>query len=461
VSTNSDPVLIARQQMLEFTLVNHPVDCPICDKAGECTLQQMYDDWDAGGSRTDVPKQRKPKVVDLGPTIVLDAERCILCTRCIRVCDEVAKNHQLTMITRGDREQIAVAPGQQLDNPYSLNTVDVCPVGALTAKDFRFQMRAWELEKVDSICAGCSTGCNTEVHFSKGRIYRIVPRENQAVNKHWMCDEGRYTYHEVTRGRLGVATLRGEPSNVDKALAYAADRLAGVLKSGGPDVIGVVLSAQTTNEDNYALAKLAQALGIGRVYLSGHHPRPERQDDILMSADVNPNTTGVRAIADALFPGTAGGTASKAKTASQLAADVMGGSIKALIAFGDRNPQEPELMDALAKLDLFVAMTPWAEGLAEAAQVALPVSLWAELDGSFTNGKGLVQRVRRAIEPVGDARTAWELVRDLGKRLNVALAYPTVKVLFKEMSESVPAFAGAKFGRDSLPVLLRFAGSRG
>src|SRR5436309_10606815 len=182
VQTATEKVLLARKQMLEFTLVNHPVDCPICDKAGECTLQKLYHEWDGAHSRIDYDKVHKPKVVDLGPNIVLDAERCILCTRCIRVCDEVAHDHQLEMAFRGDRETLSVAPGQKLDNPYSINTVDVCPVGALTAKDFRFAMRAWELNTTSSVCAGCATGCNMEVHHARGQIYRLVPRENQNVN---------------------------------------------------------------------------------------------------------------------------------------------------------------------------------------------------------------------------------------------------------------------------------------
>ena len=458
VTTDSEPVLVARQQMLEFTLVNHPVDCPICDKAGECSLQRQYDDWDGGGSRTDVPKREKPKAVDLGPTIVLDAERCILCSRCIRVCDEVAKSPQLTMMIRGDREQISVAPGKQLDNPYSLNTVDVCPVGALTSKDFRFQMRAWELEKVDSVCAGCATGCNIEVHYSKGRIYRIVPRENLAVNKYWMCDEGRFTYHAVTGGRHAVATLRGTPSNMDKALAAAADRLSSVLTSGGPGMVGIALNAQATNEDNYALVKLAVSLGIDRFYLLGRPSRPEREDGILMHSDMNPNTAGARAVVEALAPAkTSGG----AKGATQLMTDLASGSIKALVALGDQMELDAEARAAFARLDLLLLLTPYSGELTELAHVGLPVGLWAENDGTFTNAKGLVQRIRRAIEAPGDSRPAWELLRDLGKRLNAPLAFPTVKMLFKEMTAAVPAFANAQFGRDSLPVLLRFAGSRG
>ncbi|HET6614206.1 MAG TPA: 2Fe-2S iron-sulfur cluster-binding protein, partial [Kofleriaceae bacterium] len=197
VHTDDKNAVAARRQMLELTLVNHPIDCPICDKAGECTLQKLYFDHDNINSRVDVPKVHKPKVVDLGPHVILDAERCILCTRCIRVCDEVAGEHQLEMRNRGDHEEICTAPGALLDNPYSINTVDVCPVGALTSKDYRFTMRAWELMMTPSVCQGCATGCNTEIHHKSGRVWRLVPRENPEVNGHWMCDEGRFTYKDL------------------------------------------------------------------------------------------------------------------------------------------------------------------------------------------------------------------------------------------------------------------------
>src|SRR5205823_4318384 len=197
----------------------------------------------------DVPKVHKPKVVDLGPHVVLDAERCILCTRCIRACDEVAGVHQLEMASRGDHQVLGTAPGAVLDNPYSLNTVDVCPVGALTAKDFRFSMRAWELEMVPSICTGCATGCNDEIQFAAGRIWRLYPRHNAQVNQYWMCDEGRFTYKEIREARIGTALVAGEPAPLERALTEAARRLGGVLAHDKAR-LGAVMSAQATNEDN-------------------------------------------------------------------------------------------------------------------------------------------------------------------------------------------------------------------
>ena len=221
---------LARKQQLEFTLVNHPIDCPICDKAGECTLQKLYFDHDNADSRVDTTKVHKAKVVDLGPHIVLDQERCILCSRCIRTCDVVAGEHQLEFAHRGDHEILTTAPGEQLDNPYSLNTVDVCPVGALTAKDFRFTMRAWELEATPSVCNGCATGCNIEIQHKNERAWRLVPRHNAEVNHYWMCDEGRFTYHGLREERLASAMVDGLPASWDKAVRAAAKRLGVLLK---------------------------------------------------------------------------------------------------------------------------------------------------------------------------------------------------------------------------------------
>jgi NADH-quinone oxidoreductase subunit G len=392
----------------------------------------------------------KPKVVDLGPTIVLDAERCILCTRCIRVCDEVAKETQLQMAFRGDREQLTTAPGKQLDNPYSLNTVDVCPVGALTAKDFRFTMRAWELYATPSVCAGCATGCNTEVHHAKGKVYRLVPRENQDVNKFWMCDDGRFTYHELDERRVAAPRVGGETTSMDKALAFAAERIAGLRDAGGIKLLGVVLNAQATNEDNFALLKAATELGVEKVYLAGRPPRPERADDILRSADVNPNTAGAKIIGGA-----------KAKGTQQLNADLAAGALKALWILGDHVALDEQAQAALARLELVVYQSPHDNFLSDKVTVLLPASSWAEVDGTFTNAKGHVQRVRAAVEPPGEARPHRELIGLIGKRLGLDLGNVAAKALFAELKTAVPALGATTFGRDMLPLQLRFSGSRG
>jgi NADH-quinone oxidoreductase subunit G len=445
VTTSSPKVLDIRRQMLEFTLLNHPIDCPICDKAGECTLQKHYFDWDAKYARNDGIKVKKNKVVDVGKHIVLDQERCILCTRCIRVCDEVAKSPDLTMAKRGDKEILTTAPGRRLDNPYSLNTVDVCPVGALTSKDFRFAMRAWELTSTPSVCTGCATGCNVEVHASRDKIYRLVPRPNPDVNKHWMCDEGRFTYKPVHAERLAVPMIGGQPVEWDQALDEAGKRLKAALGQGGGAGVGVVVSAASTNEDLHAFGRLVEALKIGRVYLAG---RAEGwSDDILVSADKNPNTAGARAIfANA-----------KLGSAADLGRDLKAGALSSLLVLGEEGLGDVPV----GKLATLVVVA-WHQGpLSDAAQVALPMAMWPELDGTITNKFGMVQRLRPAIEPAGDSLPGWEIAAHLSRRLGAPMELESAKKVFLEAQQKHAFLKDAAWGRPVLPIQLRFAHTRG
>ena len=470
VNTATPRVLTIRRQMLEFTLVNHPVDCPICDKAGECTLQKLYDDWDHTGSRTEFNKVHKPKMADIGPHIVLDAERCILCTRCIRVCEEVGGVQQLGMAWRGDREQLTVAPGQRLDNPYSLNTVDVCPVGALTSKDFRFTLRAWELYTVPSVCPGCATGCNVEIHHGQGEVWRLVPRENLAVNKYWMCDEGRFTYKEIRHRRQAGARVgsgRGLPAQVasiDKAAAMAAERLGRVAQAGG--TIGLVFGAQADNESLFALSQVAQKLESAgapvRRYVSGRMPRPERADKTLRHADVNPNTRGAQIMAGA-----------GAGDFAALAADLGKGALKALWMVGEDIPVGEDMLPEAATrfdgLEAFVVQAVHDTPVVRRAHVQIPACAWAEVDGTFTNAKNMAQRIRRAVVPGGDARPHLELVSLIAKKAHWVegekwLTSP--RQAFLQWTAAFPpgegaAVASAEWGRELPPVQLRFANSRG
>lgn len=436
----------ARKQMLEFTLVNHPIDCPICDKAGECMLQKHYFEHDNADSRIDTPKVEKPKVVDLGPHIVLDAERCILCTRCIRVCDEVAGVHQLEMKQRGDHEEITTAPGARLDNPYSLNTVDVCPVGALTSKDFRFTMRAWELDATPSVCQGCATGCNVEIHHKQGRAWRLVPRANPDVNGHWMCDEGRFTYHDLREQRLAVATVDGLPASWDKALAAAASRLAAPLKEAG--AVAVVLSAQASNEDNFALAKLGAAWKA-KIYATARPDRGERADGKLRVADVNPNRAGVAAIAPT------------AADITDLEIGVNTGAIRAVVFLGHDLPVSETALRRLRELDCVIALSSHERGPVKAAGIALPIAAWAEAHASVTNADGRLQRMHAAFAPPGQAAPGWEAIARLAGATGGKLTWAAPRDVWKDMTAAVAAWKGAAWGREIRPLALRFAGSRG
>jgi NADH-quinone oxidoreductase subunit G len=246
-----------REGVLESLLINHPLDCPICDQAGECKLQEYSVEYGQAQSRFVEAKVHKPKTVDLGPRIVLDAERCILCTRCIRFTRDVAGDDALGIVNRGSYNTIAAFPGTPFANNYTLNTVDLCPVGALTSKDFRFRMRVWFLKETKSVCTSCGTGCSITIGSREEKIYRYEPRENDAVNSSWMCDAGRLNYKWVGRDdRLKDVLVRGRKTTWSNALGEISEKL----RKATADSVAIVASARQANEELFLLKKIASKL---------------------------------------------------------------------------------------------------------------------------------------------------------------------------------------------------------
>ena len=235
IYTNTPGVKQMREGVLEFLLINHPLDCPICDQAGECKLQEYSVDYGQSSSRFVEPKVHKPKAVDLGPRIVLDDERCILCTRCIRFSKDIVGDDALGIVNRGSYNTLTAYPGKEFDNNYTLNTVDICPVGALTSKDFRFKMRVWFLKETKSVCTSCATGCNIIIGSREEKIYRYEPRQNDAVNSCWMCDSGRLNYKWVGReDRLTEVKRPIEKGNSEKSSWSVALNEIGRKLKGAP-----------------------------------------------------------------------------------------------------------------------------------------------------------------------------------------------------------------------------------
>jgi NADH-quinone oxidoreductase subunit G len=399
VHTESPAVRKARQEMLEFTLKNHPIDCPICDKAGECVLQRHYMDHDHSYTRVDVAKIRKPKHRDIGRDIVLDSERCILCSRCVRFCEEIPGSAELTMSWRGDREEIDIAQGHRLDNPYSVNVVDICPVGALTSKDFRFKIRAWELSATATTCPGCATGCAVELHSKHERAHRLVPRHDPTVNGHWMCDEGRLVYKQLDpASRVLHPVVDGEPVPLVHAMQIAARRLQGTEDRSSRMKTAVVFSASATNEANEALAVVAEVLDAERFVLGRPHGSG---DDILIDSDKNPNTRGAHIAAGAVT-----------KHEAELALELAGGAYEAVVfvdGIGELGEVALAGLRSITSICLADAHTP----LSDACAIVLPAASWAEILGTFINRQGRLRMLAPAWRPEGERRHRADLLREL------------------------------------------------
>ncbi|HZQ45815.1 MAG TPA: 2Fe-2S iron-sulfur cluster-binding protein, partial [Verrucomicrobiae bacterium] len=276
-----------REGVLESLLINHPLDCPICDQAGECKLQEYSVDYGQANSRFVEEKVHKPKHVDLGPRIVLDDERCILCSRCVRFTKDIVGDDALGFINRGSYNTLTTFPGKPFDNNYTLNTVDICPVGALTSKDFRFKMRVWFLKETKSVCTSCATGCNIVIGSREEKIFRYEPRENDAVNACWMCDHGRLNYKWIgSENRLTEVRIGKNTSTWSSVLK----EISGKLGKLNPGSVAIVASARQTNEELFLLAKLAKKFNA----LTDSVPRIKEGDKLLLSADRNPNSNGAK-----------------------------------------------------------------------------------------------------------------------------------------------------------------------
>ncbi len=442
--TNSPLVEDCRKGVMEFLLINHPLDCPICDKAGECRLQEFAVEFGHGGSNFLEEKVKKPKRQDIGKHIVLDDERCILCSRCVRFMQEVAHDDVLGFVDRGSHTTLTVHEGQRLDSNYSLNTVDICPVGALTSKDFRFKMRVWFLRETKSLCTSCGTGCNTIIGARENEIIRQTPRQNDAVNSYWMCDHGRLNYAYLYReDRLVQPQLREngrlQKSTWPRVIQQVAEKLSALPRGE----TAMIASARMTNEELWLAGKVARHLGIT---LHDVVARPQKADGILVSNDGNPNTAGAQLLGIT--------HADPGARAPEMATAVRDGTVKALLCFGE-DPRHYGLTEAeMARLDLVVCLDILPNTATKLATAVLPGAGFAEKRGSMVNVQSRIQRLNRATQPPGQARDDWEILCDLLRALG-ADAPQTLEGVFKEMTATVPAFSGltlAKLGEQGVPL---------
>jgi len=435
VRTASDKAKEAQRATLEFLLVNHPIDCPVCDQAGECYLQDNYMAHGLYGSKIELEdKVRKRKLVDLGP-ILLDAERCVLCSRCLRFEDVVTGTNSLQFVNRGDHTQIATFENGPVTHDYAGNLADVCPVGALLSKDFRFKMRVWFLKSKESVCPGCSTGCNVFVDERDGEVQRLRPRRNPDVNKSWMCDPGRALYKSIgVTERVSGARVRGGAGWEGVSVRAALDRVASALKDAGASS-AFLATPQGTNEDVFAFQALAEAMG-GKLDFRVGDPQlklQQRIDNVLQRADRNPNTQGCLDLG-----------LGRDGVAAILSA-CRAGSLKALVLQGPELLRIPETVDAIAKVPFVVVMATHEGAELDRATVVLPAAMWAEVEGTFTNYDRRVQRLHAAVPAPGDAQPRFELAAAILSRLGKPLGAATAREVFALVAKATPGYAGLDY----------------
>ncbi len=443
VDTQSDAVKENQNATMEFLLINHPLDCPVCDQAGECELQDYSYTYGADHSRYHEHKHIQPKK-DIGEHVLLYSDRCIRCTRCVRFCDEISGTSELGYFNRGVHNEIDIFPGAPMDNRLSGNTVDICPVGALLDKEFLFKQRVWLLQSADTICPGCSTGCNIRADVNKERIYRLVPRENSGVNDYWMCDDGRHGWGYVHADeRLLFPTIgKDDDQNLvlwNVAIEHIREKLESIKSEHGVEAIAGLASPHLTNEEQFLFGKLfTDGIGGGTVALQD---ATASEGDVVFKsgftihADKAPNARGAKEILAAVG-------LSLAPT-DDIWQGIRDGSIKALILLGG-NPiatyGDAEL-DALAGLDLLVVQDILESDVSRAAHVVLPGAAFIEKSGTFTNYAGRVQGLNSGLEPPGDARGDWEILRDLSNAMGCEFTMEDVDGVVAEVARSVESYS--------------------
>jgi NADH-quinone oxidoreductase subunit G len=393
---SSDLVARAQKDNLELLLINHPLDCPICDQAGHCPLQIQAYKYGPEGSRFEFEKTHKVKQLELGPRVMLDGERCINCTRCVRFTDEISKSHQLTIIERGVRNYPMTPPGAVFDEPYSMNVIDICPVGALTSVDWRFQARIWEMSKTASITTGNAKGSNCWYWVKDNRVMKVTPRDNEAVNEYWLPDEDRLDTARFNEDRPAGPTVGGAPATWHDAYRAAA----ALLRDADPSKVAFLGSAYATVEDNYLLARLASAIGADAPrYIP--HVEPGHGDGWLRTDDRTPNAQGCERLG--ILP----------VDARALKARLAGGAIDALYVLED-DPVGSGLCDEADLSGVSVVLHPYSttNRTMGAARVTLPAATLVETVGTFVSEDGHAQRVRPAKAIRGINRT---LMMEVGK----------------------------------------------
>jgi NADH-quinone oxidoreductase subunit G len=415
VKTTTEKVRQSRAATMEFLLINHPLDCPICDQAGECTLQDNSFGYGPQLSRFDEQKRQYPTFdrTPIGPHVIADMTRCIQCTRCIRYCQEIAGTSELTFLDRGGRTLVWTHDGKPLANDWSAGAADVCPVGALTTREFRFRSRVWYLRKTPSVCPGCNIGCNISIENKDSVVYRFLPRLNPEVNDYWLCDYGRFLSESLNERDVEKATVRQGENVRDVPVPEALDRIAEAVAAANPAAVFFLGSANLSNEENFLLRKLADHVGCGNRDVVVDHPRARKiksRNGWVEGDQGGANFQGAR---DVGMAPARGGHGLDAVLEGKARPEVIVVADAAFSAIAD----DPAKVEILRRAKFLAVVARTSNSLTRAADVVLPAASLAEREGTFTNVQGRVQRYERAFLPKPPIREPWELLLLLALRL--------------------------------------------
>ena len=441
VYTNSEKVNIAREAVMEFLLINHPLDCPVCDKAGECMLQDYSFQYGKGYSRFHEVK-RRPPYKDLGETIFLHTTRCILCNRCMRFLRDVVGTGEILVLNRGSKAQIATFPGRPLNNLLSGNLADICPVGALVSKEFLHKTRVWNLNQTESICNRCSVGCNIVLEQMENRIYRIKPRENADVNRSWMCDLGRYRVAEFDKmKRIHFPLKRGMDTEVEIKWDDAFNKIAEAVKSVKAEEIAVLISPFASNEDLFTAYHLfKETVKTNNI----HTFIRQREEDVQFKAGFTiegeryPNVRGVKLI-----------LGDELKSFTDLKDNLSNGKIKLLFVYEGEEPEvfSDEHIEMFGKVENLFVFASQVSKVSEKAGLLLPVTLFTEKTGTFINSKGRVQRFFESLIPQFTAKNLWEVFAAVSGKLGDPVDAVEASDVFNLIGKKINKFKDLKFSK--------------
>jgi NADH-quinone oxidoreductase subunit G len=447
IFTKSERVIEARKGVLEFLLAEHPLDCPICDKAGDCKLQDYYEAYGLFESQFREVKEKREKKVKIGKNLIHDEERCVVCKRCVRFLKEVTNTQELGIFERGIHTSVNIYEQIPVDNNYSGNLAQICPVGAITDIDFRFKTRSWFLKKGDSICSLCSRGCNISIEYHPGaphfqvprKIFRISSRKNLDVNGFWICDMGRYGYSYINENRLDRILRNKAEQNAaptwEQSLQFIAEKIKGLISLNKTSQIALVLNTGLSNEELFLIHKVFKSdLNVENIFLAD--PPPGEGDDFLLTPERSPNRRGAQEMGLNLQP---------------LKLEALAEKTRLLLVFGSFiqdhfNP--PDITKALDKTEVKILLASHSNDLNSSFDIVLPTAVIAEKGGSLTNVDGRIQRFNPVFDPPGESLPEWRILADFGRAFGTNASFyesfKTPEAISKETEKEIPFFRETK-----------------